>query len=147
MGSICKTVARRQRHVQAMSNPVYLGARCCCDAKKFVLPKNFGSRGGLDWNSYDNRSMPFARNVRCDASGGLMRHPYIRTCCDGEKFCRSKLFWIQVCPIEATTTPCPCHMHAMSDVRYLEARCNTHTFELAIDGEILSLNNFGFGCA
>ena len=49
--------------------------------------------------------------------------------------------------IGTATTTGPCHLHAMSDVRYLEARCNTHTFELAIDGEILSLNNFGFGCA
>ncbi len=31
-----------------------------------------------------------------------------------------------------TTIACPCHVHAMSDVMYLEVGCDTQTFELVV---------------
>ncbi len=40
--------------------------------------------------------------------------------------------WTRVCAIRATTTPFPCHVHAISDPVYHGTRYGNQTFELAV---------------
>ena len=42
-----------------------------------------------------------------------------------------------------TKSDCPCHVHAMSAVMYLEAVCDTQTFKLAVVQKICPSKQFG----
>ncbi len=63
--------------------------------QKISFDSGWRFSGGSDLNNNDILIAPCASNFMSSVSWGSMRHTYIRTCCDGEKFCRSKLFWIQ----------------------------------------------------
>ena len=96
--------------------------RTCSKGKIFfsILLRE-SERGGFDWTTHDTLSVPHACNVSCDISRGLMRHPDIRTCSDGNFFVSILLGNSEEGLIGRHTTPCPCHMRAMSAVTYLEA--------------------------
>ena len=59
-----------------------------------------------------------------------MRHPDIRTCSKGKIFFRILLGESEVGSICKTKIDCP-YVHARSAVMYLEAGCDTQTFEHA----------------
>ena len=46
-------------------------------------------------------------------------------------------FVFGVCSIYKTRTTCECHVCVMSDLRHLESRCNTQTFDFAVMGKNL----------
>ena len=62
-------------------------------SKKFSFWTNLDSRGGFNWNRYEDSSVSRACAVRSDVSWGLMRHPSIRTCRDAKNF-PSEQIWI-----------------------------------------------------
>ena len=71
--------------------------------------------------------------------------PRIQNCSRGQIFCMLSNFVFGMCSICKTTTPCQCHIHVMSEVAFLEARCDTQTFKLVVMEKFNLLNNFVFG--
>ncbi len=95
---------------------------------KFFFPiDQFCVRVVFDLQEYDCLSVLSASHVRSTVVWGLMRNPIIRTCRCAKNFS----FWTNLDPelgrIRTNAKTCKCHAHALSDLMYLEAWCDTHT--------------------